>query len=59
LEIAEINTIGDLVKKTDQEMLKYRNFGRKSLNEIKGVLEDMGLFLGMDLSWLEEENAKS
>ncbi len=59
LEIAEINTIGDLVQKTDQEMLKYRNFGRKSLNEIKAVLEDMGLSLGMDLSWIEEETSKS
>lgn len=59
LEIAEINTIGDLVQKTDQEMLKYRNFGRKSLNEIKAVLEDMGLSLGMDLSWIEEETDKS
>ncbi|MCP4231173.1 MAG: DNA-directed RNA polymerase subunit alpha [bacterium] len=56
LEIAEINTIADLVKKTDQEMLKYRNFGRKSLNEIKEVLEGMNLTLGMDLSWTEEED---
>lgn len=59
LEIAEINTIGDLVQKTDAEMLKYRNFGRKSLNEIKAVLEDMGLSLGMDLSWLEGEADKN
>lgn len=55
LETAEIKTIGDLVQKTDQEMLKYRNFGRKSLNEIKEVLEEMGLSLGMDLNWLNEE----
>lgn len=54
LETAEITTIGDLVKKTDQEMLKYRNFGRKSLNEIKEVLSEMGLALGMDLSWLDD-----
>jgi DNA-directed RNA polymerase subunit alpha len=56
LETAEITTIGDLVKKTDQEMLKYRNFGRKSLNEIKDVLSEMGLTLGMDLSWLDDGN---
>jgi DNA-directed RNA polymerase subunit alpha len=56
LETAEITTIGDLVQKTDQEMLKYRNFGRKSLNEIKEVLSDMGLTLGMDLSWLDDGN---
>jgi len=55
LEIGEIRTIGDLVQKTDHEMLKYRNFGRKSLNEIKEVLEEMGLSLGMDLSWFDEE----
>jgi DNA-directed RNA polymerase subunit alpha len=56
LEIAEIITIADLVKKTDQEMLKYRNFGRKSLNEIKEVLEKMDLSLGMDLSWYEDRD---
>ena len=41
--------IGDLVQKTEAEMLKTKNFGRKSLNEIKGILEDMGLSLGMKL----------
>jgi len=55
LEMADITTIGDLVRKTDAEMLKYRNFGRKSLNEIKEVLEGMGLSLGMDFSLLEDE----
>jgi len=54
LEMAEIRTIGDLVKKTDVEMLKYRNFGRKSLTEIKEVLAKLGLSLGMDISGLEE-----
>lgn len=52
LESAEISTIGDLVSKTDQEMLKYRNFGRKSLNEIKEVLAKMGLNLGTDVARL-------
>ena len=43
LEAAGIKTIRDLVQKTEGEMLKYRNFGRKSLNEIKSILKDMGL----------------
>jgi DNA-directed RNA polymerase subunit alpha len=55
LEMADIKTIRDLVEKTDAEMLKYRNFGRKSLNEIKEVLSNMGLSLGMDLSEAEED----
>jgi DNA-directed RNA polymerase subunit alpha len=42
------------VVKTDAEMLKYRNFGRKSLNEIKEVLTAMGLSLGMDISDVED-----
>ncbi len=44
---ANIKTIGELVMKTEQEMLSYRNFGKKSLNEIKDVLAKMGLSLGM------------
>ncbi len=44
---AHITTIGDLVKKTEMEMLKYRNFGKKSLTEINKILQDMGLHLGM------------
>jgi DNA-directed RNA polymerase subunit alpha len=55
LETADIKTIGDLVRKSDAEMLKYRNFGRKSLNEIKEVLERMGLSLGMDVDSIEED----
>jgi DNA-directed RNA polymerase subunit alpha len=47
LKNADIQTIAELVQKTDGEMLKTRNFGRKSLNEIKEILEDMGLHLGM------------
>lgn len=55
LEMADIKTIRDLVVKTDAEMLKYRNFGRKSLNEIKEVLTNMGLSLGMDVEDIEED----
>jgi len=47
LKNAEINYIGDLAQKTDQEMLKTKNFGRKSLNEIKALLAEMDLTLGM------------
>jgi DNA-directed RNA polymerase subunit alpha len=47
LKNAEINFIGDLAQKTDQEMLKTKNFGRKSLNEIKALLAEMDLSLGM------------
>jgi DNA-directed RNA polymerase subunit alpha len=49
LEAAQISTIRDLVVKTEQDMLKFRNFGRKSLNEIKDFLANMGLSLGMVL----------
>lgn len=47
LKKANIKYIGELVQKTENEMLKTKNFGRKSLNEIKEVLADMGLHLGM------------
>lgn len=47
LKKAEIKTIGELVQKTDSEMLRTKNFGRKSLNEIKGLLTEMGLSFGM------------
>ena len=47
LKNTEIHFIGDLAQKTDQEMLKTKNFGRKSLNEIKSLLSEMGLTLGM------------
>jgi len=47
LKEARIKTIGDLVKKTELEMLKYRNFGKKSLGEINKILTAMGLALGM------------
>jgi DNA-directed RNA polymerase subunit alpha len=50
LRAANIKGIADLVQKTEPEMLKYRNFGKKSLEEIKAVLIGMGLDFGMDLS---------
>ena len=53
LKNARIHTIYQLVQKTDSEMLKTKNFGRKSLNEIKEVLNSMDLSLGMDLEGIE------
>ena len=49
LKNANIQTIGDLVQKTEAEMLRTKNFGRKSLNEIKGILEHLGLSFGMKI----------
>jgi DNA-directed RNA polymerase subunit alpha len=52
LQNASIHIIGELVQKTEAEMLKTKNFGRKSLKEIKEILADMGLSLGMKIdSW--------
>ncbi|HYB89956.1 MAG TPA: DNA-directed RNA polymerase subunit alpha [Candidatus Binataceae bacterium] len=70
LQNADIKFIGELVQRTEQDMLKIKNFGRKSLNEIKGVLADMGLSLGMrlenlpprgelDRMWEEQERRES
>jgi DNA-directed RNA polymerase subunit alpha len=50
LKAANIKTIGDLVQKSEGEMLKYRNFGRKSLKEIADILQSMNLGFGMDVS---------
>ncbi len=47
LKNAGIQTIGELVQKSESEMLRTKNFGRKSLNEIKEILQTMGLALGM------------
>jgi DNA-directed RNA polymerase subunit alpha len=47
LNNANITTVGQLAMKTEAEMLKYRNFGKKSLNEIKEKLQQLGLSLGM------------
>ena len=49
LNNANITTVGELAMKSEQEMLKYRNFGKKSLNEIKAKLEQLGLSLGMKI----------
>lgn len=46
LNNASISTVGELAQKTESDMLKYRNFGRKSLNEIKDKLKELGLCLG-------------
>ncbi|GMT42955.1 MAG: DNA-directed RNA polymerase subunit alpha [bacterium] len=56
LQKANIKTIGELVTKTDSEMLKTRNFGRKSLNEIKTILSEMGLHLGMSPDDLKDDD---
>ena len=55
LKNANIATIGELIQKTEAEMLKTKNFGRKSLNEIKEILAQMGLSLGMKID--EQGNA--
>jgi DNA-directed RNA polymerase subunit alpha len=52
--------LGDLVQKSESEMLKTPNFGRKSLNEIKELLAQMGLYLGMQVdSWTAENIEKA
>jgi DNA-directed RNA polymerase subunit alpha len=59
LKNAEINFIGELCQKTDQEMLKTKNFGRKSLNEIKALLSERGLTLGLKFpDWVPPEIPK-
>ncbi|MBI5016961.1 MAG: DNA-directed RNA polymerase subunit alpha [Deltaproteobacteria bacterium] len=58
LKAANIRYIGELVQKTDAEMLKTKNFGRKSLNEIKDILGTMNLHLGMDIGvWTPPEES--
>jgi len=49
LKMANIKTLGDLVRRSEAEMLKYKNFGRKSLREIAEILEGMNLHFGMDV----------
>jgi DNA-directed RNA polymerase subunit alpha len=49
LKSANIKTIGDLVRKDEQEMLRFRNFGRKSLTELNKILEERGLHFGMNM----------
>jgi DNA-directed RNA polymerase subunit alpha len=56
LKNANIKTIADLVQKTEGEMLKTKNFGKKSLNEIKEILSEMGLSLGAKLDGSTPKN---
>jgi DNA-directed RNA polymerase subunit alpha len=55
LKMANIKTLGDLVRRSEAEMLKYKNFGRKSLREIAEILEGMGLHFGMDIAPFMQE----
>jgi DNA-directed RNA polymerase subunit alpha len=59
LQNANIKTIADLVQKTEAEMLKTKNFGRKSLKEIKEILAEMGLHLGMKIENLPPKHSAS
>jgi DNA-directed RNA polymerase subunit alpha len=60
LRNADIKIIGDLVRKTESDMLKFRNFGRKSLKEISDILNSMGLHFGMDVDYyLDEKKAEA
>jgi len=59
LKTANIRTIADLVQKTESELLKTKNFGKKSLNEIKTILGEMGLSLGMRLDPEELERLRT
>jgi DNA-directed RNA polymerase subunit alpha len=54
LRAANIQTLEDLAQKTEAEMLKYRNFGRKSLTELSSILSELGLSFGMDISKYKE-----
>lgn len=57
LKAAKIDTLADLVQKTEKQMLEYKNFGKKSFAALKELLEGMGLGFGMDVSaYLEEKN---
>ncbi len=58
LRAANIQTLADLVSKSESEMLKYRNFGRKSLNELNAILDELNLSFGMDISRFVEKPEK-
>ena len=49
LKAANIKTLADLVRREESEMLKFRNFGRKSLSELHEIVEEFGLTFGMDV----------
>lgn len=55
LQAANIETIGELISKTELDMLKYRNFGKKSLDEIKALLQKYNLHLGMDVDIIKQK----
>jgi DNA-directed RNA polymerase subunit alpha len=55
LRVAKIKSIGDLVQKREQDLLKVKNFGKKSLNEIGKKLKELELSLGMELPPQEKE----
>ena len=57
LKNANIKTIEDLVQRSEMEMLKTKNFGKKSLNEIKEVLSEMGLGLGIKTDSVSSTNS--
>ena len=56
LKNAGIRTIRELVQKSEKDMLETKNFGRKSLNEIRDILRPMGLSLGMELEPMEAKS---
>ncbi len=58
LKNADIRTVAELVQRTEDEIMQIKNFGRKSLNSLKGILADMGLHLNMDLKVLSSEAQK-
>ena len=56
LRAADVETLGDLVRYSRSELLKFRNFGKKSLNEVDDLLESLGLTFGMDVSKYKLDN---
>ena len=57
LRMANIHSLADLVRNAEPEMLKYKNFGRKSLIELNEVLASMGLSFGMDVDYYLGDDA--
>jgi DNA-directed RNA polymerase subunit alpha len=55
LKSADIETLGELVSRSKSDLLKFRNFGRKSLEELEQVVNDKGLDFGMDISQYKSE----
>src|SRR5205085_4987972 len=59
LKAAKIRTIGDLVSRKDDELISYKNFGKKSLDEIKERLTELNLSLGMDVNGIQTPAGKA